>query len=308
MEKLNNKLSNYEKNNLETSLLIALEEALKNENFNNLVSKLNMTKEQLCKYTSTLEESAIEFSHCQSCKGLANCQNKVTGYAYLPKKNNNKLEFNYKACKYQNKIINQNKFLNNVYLFEIPKVIKEAKMKDIYTNDKNRFEVIKWIKEFIKRYEADQHIKGLYLYGSFGSGKTYLISALFNELAKKNIKSAIVFWPEYLNKLKNSFNGDKDEFKNLLEKIKRSPLLLIDDIGAENVTPWSRDEVLSPILQYRMEEMLPTFFTSNLDKQNLEIHFSSSKNGVEEVKARRIMERINQLTEKIDLISGNLRK
>ena len=31
-------------------------------------------------------------------------------------------------------------------------------------------------------------------------------------------------------------------------------MLLLDDIGAETVTEWSRDEVLGTILQYRMEE------------------------------------------------------
>ena len=57
-----------------------------------------------------------------------------------------------------------------------------------------------------------------------------------------------------------------------------------------------------------MQEELTTFFTSNLDKKSLEDHLSISKDGVEVVKARRIMERINQLTEEMSLISKNLRK
>lgn len=36
-------------------------------------------------------------------------------------------------------------------------------------------------------------------------------------------------------------------------------VLLIDDIGAENNSPWSRDEVLGTILQYRMDSDLTTF-------------------------------------------------
>lgn len=308
MEKLNKKLSAYEKSNIESSLLVYLEENLKDEDFKLLVSKLNMSKEKLCKYTSNLEECSVEYANCNKCKGLAMCQNKVTGYAYLPKKVDDKLEFNYKACKYQNKLLKEQVYLKNVYDYNIPKTIKEAQMKDIYTKDPSRFEVIKWLKDFINNYLKNKNQKGLYLNGSFGSGKTYLISAMFNELAKTNIKSAIIFWPEFLNDLKSSFSSDKDSFKNNFEYIKRVPLLLIDDIGAENSTAWSRDDILCPILQYRMQEQLPTFFTSNLNFKNLESHFSISKNGVEEVKARRIMERIKQLTEYKEMISENLRK
>ena len=62
----------------------------------------------------------------------------------------------------------------------------------------------KWnrINTFLGNYKKNKVSKGLYLSGNFGSGKTYLISALFNELAKEGVKSAIVFWPEFLRDLK----------------------------------------------------------------------------------------------------------
>ena len=145
----------------------------------------------------------------------------------------------------------------------------------------------------------------MYLSGSFGSGKTYLISALFNEMAKKGINSVIIYYPEFLRSLKASFSTNYDE---KFMKIKKVPLLLIDDIGAENSTAWARDEVLAPILQYRMEEKLPTFFTSNLTIDELENHLSEANNKVDKIKARRIIERVKQLTIKEELISENRRK
>ena len=203
-------------------------------------------------------------------------------------------------------ISEEKKYQENVYSFQEPKEIKNASMKEIYIDDEKRFELIKWMKHFIKKYQTTKEGKGLYLYGSFGSGKTYLLSAMFNELAKKGIKSAIVFWPEYLANLKGYFKTG--EYIDQIDYLKKVPLLLIDDIGAENSTSWSRDEVLSPILQYRMQEGLTTFFTSNLDKKSLEEHLSISKDGIEGIKARRILERINQLTEEMSLMSKNLRK
>ena len=186
----------------------------------------------------------------------------------------------------------------------MPKDIKEASIDNIYSNDSNRYNAILWINKFLGDYRKGKVSKGLYLYGNFGSGKTYLVSALFNELARDGVKSAIIFWPEFLRDLKASFSSD---FKEKYDFVKSVPLLLIDDIGAEATTTWGRDEIFCPLVQYRMQEHLPTFFTSNLDLKSLEEHFSVSKGNVDHIKARRIIERINQLTDQVEMVSKNLR-
>lgn len=290
---------------INTNLMGVFNEALKDEKFKQLVEKLKLPYEELSKYTTVLEDCSVEYNNCLHCKNILECKNKVKGYAYLPEVENKKLKFGYKICKKNKKIIEDNKYQENVLCFNISKEIKEAKMKDIIKEDKNRFTTIKWLNDFIKNYDKKELTKGLYLHGSFGSGKTYLIAAMFNQLAKSNIKSCILFWPEYLVDLKGSFGHD--DYNDKLDIVKKIPLLLIDDIGAELTTAWSRDEVLCPIVQYRMQEKLPTFFTSNLDIEELEQHLSISKSGVELVKARRIIERIKQLTVDIELISQNYR-
>ena len=293
---------NKSNSNLELQLKKDYVLAMQNESFKLLVSKLKMREEILMKYTSQLEDSALEYSHCLECKGLLCCQNKIEGYAYLPAKKGDSLEFSYKACKYKEKELKEKRYLKNVYYLDVPENIKVARMKDILTDDVARYDVIKYLKAFITDPSKN---KGLYLHGNFGCGKTYLITAAFNELAKKDIKSAIVFWPEFLKRLKSSFSSD---FEDVLNKVKKAPILLIDDIGAENMTPWGRDEILCPILQYRMDENLKTFFTSNLNIDELETHLSLSKDGVDIVKAKRIIERIKQLTTDSEMIGQNLRK
>ena len=82
----------------------------------------------------------------------------------------------------------------------------------------------------------------------------------------------------------------------------------LDDIGAEQSTPWVRDEVLQVILQYRMQEDLPTFFTSNFNFEDLENIFAKGKNGNDETwEARRVMERIRYLAEETRLEGENRR-
>ena len=303
MKKLNESIKLEKNNNFD--LMAAFNEALKDEKFKTLIEKIKLPYEELAKYTTILQDCACEYHNCLNCKNILECKNKIKGYAYLPEIENKKIKFGYKMCKKQEKINKENAYLENVLSFNIPKQIKEARMKDIYPDDKNRFKVIKWINNFIKNYDKNPNGKGLYLCGSFGSGKTYLISAMFNELAKKGIKSATIYWPDYLVNLKGLFGSD--DYQNKLNTLKKVPLLLIDDIGAETTTAWSRDEVLGPILQYRMQEELPTFFTSNLDINLLEQHLAVSKNGIEEVKAKRIIERINQLTETEEIVSKNYR-
>ncbi len=278
--------------------------AMENECFSEFVSKLKLPEEKLMKYTTTLEECSINYDTCRKCKGLIHCPFKLNGYSYLPRVIDSRLEFDYQPCKYKLKDIKKNSYQDNVCLFDLPKEIKEASIDQIYSNDSNRYNAILWINKFLGDYRKNKASKGLYLYGNFGCGKTYMISALFNELARDGVKSVIIFWPEFLRDLKSSFDSGYGE---KFELVKKAPLLLIDDIGAEATTLWGRDEIFCPLVQYRMQEHLPTFFTSNLDLKSLEEHFSVTKGNVDHIKARRIIERINQLTDQVEMVSKNLR-
>lgn len=278
--------------------------AKENKCFLELVSILGLPDEKLMKYTTSLEECSSNYYTCSKCKGLVNCPYKLVGYSYLPRVVDERIEFDYQPCKFKKKEMKNNAFKDNVYSFQVPRDVVDASMDSIYSNDSNRYDAILWVNTFLGNYRKGNVSKGLYLYGNFGSGKTYLISALFNELAHDGVKSAIVFWPEFLRDLKSSFSID---FKEKYEYIKTIPLLLIDDIGAEATTAWSRDEIFCPLVQYRMQEHLPTFFTSNLDLKALEEHFSVTKDKVDHIKARRIIERIVQLTDQVSMVSKNLR-
>ena len=279
-------------------------EAMENENFRDFISKLDLPREKLMKYTTSLEECSYNYYACKNCKGLIHCPFKLRGYSYLPRVIDSRLEFDYQPCKYKVRELKKNSYQNNVYVFDLPLDIKNASMDSIYSNDSNRYEAILWINKFLGDYRKGKAVKGLYLSGNFGCGKTYLISALFNELAHDGVNSAIIFWPEFLRDLKASFSSD---FGSKYDFVKRVPLLLIDDIGAEATTSWGRDEIFCPLVQYRMQEHLPTFFTSNLDLNALEEHFSVSKGNVDHIKARRIIERVNQLTDQVIMVSKNLR-
>ncbi len=306
MKKVNEMLKTEFKKDI--NLKTELKKELKEKDFNDFVKLLNVEETILCQNTSKLKDSFRERNNCINCRGISFCKNELEGYVYTAENNDNNITFSYKPCTYMQKYIEANSYKENIDLFNVPTSLQNAKVKDIYTDDKSRIEVIKYIMDYVQTYNEDKK-KGLYLAGNFGSGKTYLIAALFNELAKKEVKSAIIYFPEFLRTLKASFNESEDgSYSDKFNYIKRVPLLLIDDIGAENLTTWARDEILGTILQYRMEENLATFFTSNLTMEELEMHLSITGSKVERVKARRIIERIKYLSDEMKLIGIDRRK
>lgn len=296
MEEL--KLSSTKK--LNNDLKKELTSAKKDEKFVKLMNKLKIDDSIAVKYTSKLEETLCELDNCRHCKGLYECKNKLEGHVSFPKKEGNRLIFSYMPCKYQEKLEDDLSH-RTTSLFEL----NNARMKDIDITDKKRQEVICYLDEFFDNYSPAKNNVGLYLHGSFGCGKSFLVSALLNELhEKKKASVCMIYFPEALRTLKD----DWDDFGSKMEYLKSVDILLIDDIGAEKVTEWGRDEVLGTILQARMDSQLATFFTSNLNIKELESHLALSSKSDDLVKARRIIERIKQLTNDIELISVNRRE
>ncbi|MBE6155493.1 MAG: primosomal protein DnaI [Firmicutes bacterium] len=269
------------------------------QRFMKLVKPLELSDAEIAYNLSSFEDTLTELDNCKKCPGLSKCKNHLQGYVYYPQKGGSKVSFNYIPCKHQKKYEEdmQNKDANMELL--------KARMKDIDVTDKSRVTLIKWLKSFYDNYDITKTNKGLYLHGTFGSGKTFLLAALLNELAdKKKVNYEIVYFPELLRILKDNFTllDSKIRYYSTVE------ILLIDDIGAEKVSDWGRDEILGTILQSRMNHHLTTFFTSNLNIDELERHLSLSKNSEDIVKARRIIERVKQLTIDMELISINRRK
>ena len=96
------------------------------------------------------------------------------------------------------------------------------------------------------------------------------MGAIANQLKSQKISSTIVYLPEFIRTLKGGFKDGSFE-KNY--NVREANILMLDDIGAEEVTPWVRDEVIGPLLHYRMVHELPTFLVLTLIIVSLSIIF-----------------------------------
>ena len=194
---------------------------------------------------------------------------------------------------------------NRLKLINLPASLKKASLAQVDLDDLGRLPVFENLLAFVEQYPAIQ--KGLYLYGDFGVGKSFMVAALAHDLSeKRGVSSTLLHYPSFVIDVKNAI-GDGN-VKTLVDEIKLSEVLILDDIGAEQSTAWVRDEILQVILQYRMQENLPTFFTSNFNFEELEQHFAKGKHGNDETwEARRVMERLRYLAEETRLEGVNRR-
>ena len=194
---------------------------------------------------------------------------------------------------------------NRLKLINLPASLKQASLAQVDLDDLGRLPVFEKLLAFVEQYPAIQ--KGLYLYGDFGVGKSFMVAALAHDLSeKRGVSSTLLHYPSFVIDVKNAI-GDGN-VKTLVDELKLSEVLILDDIGAEQSTAWVRDEILQVILQYRMQENLPTFFTSNFNFEDLELHFAKGKHGNDETwEARRVMERIRYLAEETRLEGVNRR-
>jgi primosomal protein DnaI len=255
-----------------------------------------------------------EYRNCERCPGLSNCPNDLEGhYTVLSCETISgevQLYDRKASCKKFIARQNDERIRGRIRSFYVDEksMRNEYSAEEIILRDPTRSEAVGQLTMFIDRTkEQGLEPTGLYLEGRFGTGKTFLMCYLLHELAKAGYSGVIVYMPDFVEDLKAMMH-EPGKLKETVDMMKETDLLIFDDIGAENLSPWVRDHVMGGILNYRMERK-PTFYTSNLDLDALEQHFSfTSKEGDERHKGERIMERIRPYVNVIRVTGANQRK
>ncbi|KAB7705938.1 primosomal protein DnaI [Bacillus aerolatus] len=266
-----------------------------------------ITPDMLEKNLMKLYEFKEQSFSCGKCPSLDGCINVMKGFEPKLVWRRGGIDIDYHRCPRKIRDDEQRKnekLINSIY---VPKDILNADFSSLDLGDPGRLRAIELAQQFTEAYSKDNEARGLFIYGPFGVGKSYLLGAVANDLAEMNVSSLIVYFPEFIREMKQSFSDQSMNSK--LEVVKKAPVLMIDDIGAEAMSSWMRDDILGTILQFRMLEGLPTFFTSNFSYEGLEHHLTYSQRGEkEELKAKRVMERIKFLTVPVEMKGPNRRK
>ena len=103
--------------------------------------------------------------------------------------------------------------------------------------------------------------------------------------------------PDLSRNLKHAMS--ENQLEDRVNMLKNVDVLMLDDLGGEMITSWLRDEIIAPIIQYRMLNNKPIYITSNLDYALLKEQFASTKDDINSIKSNRILERIKQMTKRV---------
>ena len=110
---------------------------------------------------------------------------------------------------------------------------------------------------------AEQPFGWLIYFGDFGRGKTHLAAAIANRLLANHHEVLFAVVPDLLDHLRSTFGPTSEiAYDERFEQVRRASILILDDLGTENATPWAREKLFQ-IVNHRYNYKLPTVVTSN---------------------------------------------
>lgn len=260
-----------------------------------------------------LYQMSREARNCRECPGLDKCPNDMQGHytrITCSEVGGRWQLFDHKTpCSKWLAYEQQVQYQNRITSFYMDEAIFGASFDELemVRLDPARQHAVQQVLAYVGETKNQGLLKnGLYLMGGFGTGKTYLAGYLLQKLAREGYTGVIVYMPEFVEDAK-ALMLEPQKLKETINLMKEADLLVFDDIGAENLSPWVRDHVLGAILNHRMNRK-PTFYTSNHDMNALEKHFSfTHKDGEELHKGQRLMDRIRPFVDVVQVSGRNQR-
>lgn len=201
---------------------------------------------------------------CLNCPGYTKCQKKPKGFTTTLEEVEGNYEVTYKKCQ---AYIEVEPLVGNYDYFDVP-------TEDWYYNSLENIAL-----NTPRRKIATAAInllqnptgKGIYAFGSGGVGKSYILTALVNDLIRvHHVKASIVNVRSFLDDCKQSFDKNTSSYylTDRINALQSIPVLLLDDIGSERNSKWSSN-VLYDIIDMRSKKKMLTLYTSRYDLDEL---------------------------------------
>ena len=163
--------------------------------------------------------------------------------------------------------------INNARIsVETPPLFNGMQFDDYKVNNPSQKNALLQVMNYADRALANYLFgKNLFLIGSYGTGKTMLMTILAKSIAGKTLASVLfVNAVDLMNEIKNAFNSEVKETPfGIADKYKKTHFLFLDDIDKINPTEYAK-ELLYSVVNYRTEHELPTITSANHNLEELE--------------------------------------
>jgi len=126
------------------------------------------------------------------------------------------------------------------------------------------------VRRFVNRIDENLDAgRGLWFFGSVGTGKTTLAMLVSRHALEAGRSVAIYSLPRLLAEIRTTFDDDRgNSYVDLLDRLTAVDLLHIDDVGAEKTSPWVLEQLYS-IVNARYEDERSVIITTNLERDEL---------------------------------------
>lgn len=268
------------------------------------LNKYELDENFLYNNIQTFKDWLTQMDLKDRCEGSNHCY--VTNGYYQDLYYDGLLQKVWVPCSHQKQFLQNQKFLKNYKMKDFPSSSDNLTVSSILAKDESLeyMNVVGEIISFLDKPEGP----GFYIYGDVGVGKTYLVTALTNELAKMGKTIAFVHTPSLINDFKNKISNRFGSIDNELYILKNVDILVLDDIGSEGVSDWTRDDILLSILNHRMEANKTCFYTSNLSVDELYSYYAvNNRREVNKLSSQRLLERIKMTSREVHLKGKNRR-
>ncbi|MEA3346107.1 MAG: ATP-binding protein [Chloroflexota bacterium] len=115
----------------------------------------------------------------------------------------------------------------------------------------------------------------LVITGGYGCGKTHLAAAIANYRISQGLPALFVVVPDLLDHLRSTWSpANPVSFDERFEDVRTAPLLILDDLGTQNRTPWAKEKLFQ-IFNHRYNAQLPTVVTTNHELEEIDLRLRS---------------------------------
>lgn len=166
----------------------------------------------------------------------------------------------------QEALINQQKHNHLVRRLKAEGFSDPSMLDWAFENDNGRSPQMHHAHRYVEQWQTMRAENlGLLLWGGVGTGKSFLAGCIANALMEQEVPVRMTNFARILNELNSSFSGRND----IVDRLCRYPLLIIDDFGMERGTEYALEQIYN-IVDSRYRSRKPLIVTTNLSLTELQ--------------------------------------